>query len=564
MTRIARALAVVGASAVACGGNPKVSLRLSLPADIVDQAAWFEVGAFENATCAAISPMLGNGVPEGSTARVAFRREDAVGPKMGDIPNGRYAFGAVARDEECTILAAGCVERDVGDTDQVEVALSAVAEKSGTCKNGATCQAATCIPANDNANPSVGAGCSLELLGAGPLVAAIGGEGTSMSAPSIASTSTGFIVAYREVDPSGSSARLVLLPIDFGGGALRAETPGLPNRCESSIETDGIGLVVRADEGRVVLARPPCGATPALELLNFGTTSAADPGRPTLGKFLVSSSPNETPVALGPARSAAARPSGEVVVFTEGGVARIANIDAEQGIVGPNGTFGGTSGITHAWVAANDKILALLAAGGPQALSGSPDAGSDGGTEPVSGEEALLRLLVVPSTTAANEIDAQRSLPRAPIVFPGTWGSLAAFGGRAIVLSDGSGPGTSVVYRAFDLDKDTPADTNGFSVEGTGTVTAGDVAVVENHAFFVALKQNEIALHAYDNASTTLTPLRSVAFATEPRISAINTVRDGRVAIAASESRVAVAWTTAKVLGKYDRPGGYAVFACTR
>jgi hypothetical protein len=35
------------------------------------------------------------------------------------------------------------------------------------------------------------------------------------------------------------------------------------------------------------------------------------------------------------------------------------------------------------------------------------------------------------------------------------------------------------------------------------------------------------------------------------------------VAVAATASRIAVVWTTAKVLTNNDSTGGYAVFACT-
>ncbi|HVH45740.1 MAG TPA: hypothetical protein VM925_25480, partial [Labilithrix sp.] len=451
----------------------------------------------------------------------------------------------------------------VGDTEKVQIPLTASAEPTGRCPAGATCQAAMCIPANDNSNPSVGAGCSLELLGAGPLVNSTGGQGTLMSAPAIGATSTGFIVVYREVDPFGANARLVLLPIDSGGGALRPETPGLERGCENSEETDGVGLIVNDDSGKITLARPPCGGQPALELLNFTTTNEAEPGRPTLGRFLVSSSPNEARVALGAARPASRRPGGDVVVFTEAGVARIANVDSEKGIVGPNGTFGGTTGITDAWVTANDKILALLAAG-PAGSTPFVDAGADAQAPPEPTGDSELRLLVLPASTPLETINAQQNTPRAPVAFAGTWGSLAALGGRAIVLSDGIGGGNSVIFRAFDLNKDTPSDTNGFSFEGAGKVTAGDVTVLGNRAYFAALKPGAVALHVYDNASTTLTPLRDVTFALEPRISAISTIRDGRIALAATESRVAVTWTTAKVLGANDPPGGYAVFACTQ
>ena len=109
----------------------------------------------------------------------------------------------------------------------------------------------------------------------------------------------------------------------------------------------------------------------------------------------------------------------------------------------------------------------------------------------------------------------------------------------------------------------TPADSNGFSVEGVNKATAGDVAIVKDRAYFAVLKQGAVALFVYANATTTATPLRQVSFAREPRISAITNVRDGRVAVAATETRVAVVWTTAKFLQNNDTTGGYAVFACT-
>jgi len=556
--KFVRSLAFCLALGAACNGSRSIGLELTLPRDLVSSTAWFEVGAFKDATCAAVLSMLPNGVPEGATARVAFRREDPSGPRFGDIPNGKYVFAAVARDEECGILAMGCNEEDVGDTNKVAIRMDAIDEPTGACTLGAVCQAAKCVPANDNSDPSVGAGCSLELLGAGPLVNSAGGQGTLMSAPAVAPTSTGFVIVYRELDPNGGGARIILLPIDSSGGALTPEKPGLPDRCGTSDETDGLGLVTKDDVGMIALARAPCGGKPALELLNFTATVDGAPGI-TLGKFLVSTSPRDARVMLGSARASALRPSGALVAFTEGGVARVANMNPERGIVEPSGTFGGTSGIKDAWIAANDKVLALLAVG-----SGGPPVGDGGADDPIDPEtDSTLRLLMLPAETALATINAADATPREPIVFPGEWASIAALAGRVIVLSDGSGPGRSVSYRAFDLNRNTPADTSGFSVEGQGRVTAGDVTIVGNRAYFAALKQGAISLHVYDNASTTLTPRRSVSFDREPRISAINTVRDGRVSVAATESRVVVAWTTAKVLGSNDPAGGYAVFACT-
>ena len=50
----------------------------------------------------------------------------------------------------------------------------------------------------------------------------------------------------------------------------------------------------------------------------------------------------------------------------------------------------------------------------------------------------------------------------------------------------------------------------------------------------------------------------------ETRIPDMSTVRDGQVAVAASSTRVAVAWTTGQALGQNEDVGGYAVFACTQ
>jgi hypothetical protein len=251
-------------------------------------------------------------------------------------------------------------------------------------------------------------------------------------------------------------------------------------------------------------------------------------------------------------------------------------MDVAKGITGVStaqnptlGTFGGsTTGITDAWVAASESVLALLASGKGEISTVPPpvDGGTDGGTTTVDaggGDEPSLRLLRLPASTQLTDLDAAANRPRLPVSFPGAIGSIVAKGARVLVISDGGGPGRSATFRAFDLNKDQPAVTNGFSVDGQGAVTGVDVAVQGDRAYFVAMKPGQIALQVYGNASTTPTPLRNVSFRREPRISGVDTVRDGRVAIAATDTRVAVAWTTAKALNNNDHTGGYAIFACT-
>jgi hypothetical protein len=547
---------LAGLSAVApgCNGKTDVSFEIALPSSLVQTTTWFEVGAFRDASCAAVRPMLLNGVPEGAAKRLAFRREDPTAPKVGDLPAGKYAFAAVAKGDNCEVLATGCVEAEMGSEEKVDIAMDANDPPSGACGLGSSCQAARCVPANDNADPSVGARCSLELLGAGPLANPVGGGGTLVSAPAIAATPSGFVVVYREIDPNGASARVTVLPIDPGGGALDPTRPLLKGRCANSNETDGVGLVMNGSDGNIVLARSACGGTPGLELLSFTTK----PEVAIDSNFINSPAPAER-LTLSNGHVAATRNGASVVAFLKDGAALLSTVKPGSGVVAPTGTFGGTANITGAWVAASDKVLAVLAAGPAGGAVPVADGGTGGGDD----TGPTLRLVIAPASTSVDQFSAEGK-PRAPIVFPGEWAALAALGGRVIVLSDGGGPGrSSVSYRAFDLDRSTAADTNGFSTEGGGTPSTGDITMLDDKAYFAVLKPGSVSLHVYSNASTTPTPLRDVIFGKQPRIPAVSTVRDGRVAVAATASRVAVAWTTAKVLTNNDKTGGYAVFACT-
>ena len=72
-----------------------------------------------------------------------------------------------------------------------------------------------------------------------------------------------------------------------------------------------------------------------------------------------------------------------------------------------------------------------------------------------------------------------------------------------------------------------------------------------------------IWLFAYTSASTTPTFKRSLSLTADPRIPAHNFVRDGLIAVAASDTRVAIVWTSGKTLTDKDPVGGYAVYACS-
>lgn len=545
---------------VACKKDSAVGFDVGLPSAIAKDAAWIEVGAFDGTSCGAVGPMLKGGVPSGAVKHFAFRRNSAA-PAFGDLPRKSYSFGAVARAVDCSVLATGCADVNLEDDDSISVNTTAIDPRVGACGPGFVCQAAECVPTHDIQDPNFGKGCSLELVGAGPLATSVAGEGSVVSAPAIARTPTGFVIVYREIDPNGSNARVTILPIDAGGGALTPQRPALPGRCPNSDENDGVGLAMNGANGMIALARQPCGAKPALELLNFETKPDI-----SVGSFLVSNSQNDNRLLLSPSRSAVASGGTGLVVFTEGGAGRVATLDATKGIVAPSGTFGGALGMTGAWMASSDLALALLSAG--PASTGVPvgdagaDAGNDGGI--ITDDTPTLKLLMTTPGATADSFDLATAKPQAPIQFPGTWGSVAVDGTRVIVLSSGGSPGRTVTYRTFDLGGTAAALTTGFTVAGAGDADTGDVTIFGDRAFFAVLSPGSVSLVVHDKASSNPVPLRELNFVKEPRIPLVSSVRDGRVAVAASDSRVAVAWTTSKLLGPNDGTGGYAVFACAK
>lgn len=527
----AGAVAVLGA---ACERSPRIGFAVDVPGDVLGQATWLEVGAFTDASCEAMRPILAGGIPTGARRRVAFE-VGATSPDVGDLPRATYAFAAVAKDARCAVLASGCVEVDVSDAKDVAITLEALDAPSGACDTGSTCTAARCVPKLDTTDPDLGRNCALDLVGSGPLASPPLNIGTRLSAPAVANTERGFLAAYREIENGGNSARVTLLPIDAGGGAGVPLRPLLGGRCAESEETDGVGLLIDGDRGRVLLGRSACGARPGLELLGFTT-------RPELeltADFRSSDAPTSQRLLLSAGHVAAQRSSDRLVVFTDDGTPRVATAIDAQGVVAPSGSFGG-SGQTGAWIAASEGILALLAAG-----SGSG-----------------LRLYTAAADTAVTAFDGAGGggSPAPPIALPGAWGVVGATGTRAIVASaDGEG---ELAVRTSDLGARSATEVARFALPGGGKVTAADIVALDDRFFVAALSAGQIELRAWTGATATPSELRRFVFRDSSRLGTVAQVRDGRVAIAASPTRVAVVWTTASILAEGEPSGGYAVFAC--
>jgi hypothetical protein len=544
-----------------CRGNPEVSFELNVAQSVVGQTTWFEIGAFSNGYCQAVKPILGGGIPlDGSAVRVAFRKDNPAPPSIGDLKKGNYAFAAVARRDDCGIIASGCVEVDVASERSVALNLEPVAQPTGACGGEAKCSSARCVPSPDN--DKLGAGCSLALLGAGPLGNALSQNGEYVSGPAITATPTGFLVAYREVDNEGS-ARLTMLPLDAGGGALaplesaNLRKGALRDYCPESAPTqiDSAALTLGANGGTVVLSHPACGSIGGVDIFPTDPTGLIT-GFGRSGALNVS-------LSLAQGKAIYGRQNGSpLLAYVQNGQAELAAVaDKDLEPSEKRAKFGGTA--TSAWVA-GDRVIAFLAltsGSAPAPVDAGGDAAKDSGsTPPPSGRSLQLK-------TIDEGADLTKLTTATPVEVSGdvSWSSLAVVGKRVLVMSPTTSEGSPVDLYAFDGTTQIPTSPASIAVEGIGDATSGDIAISGDRAFMAILRRGDIALVAYDRVTTSpsaFDPPRVVSFLRNPRIPSIAKVEDGKVAIATSGTRVAVAWSTASRIDINKPVGGYAIFAC--
>jgi hypothetical protein len=557
------AFAIVAPLLPSCRGVPVDGFELSIPASVASNTAWYEVGVFPGPGCAALAPQLTGGIPaDGYVQRLAFQANQGSPPGIGNLPRAKYAVGVAARASDCSVLATGCTDVDLTQASSVTVVLNAVATPRGACTNGATCEDAECTPGTGN----LGAGCSLAFIGAGPLADPLGLDSTVMSAPAVAATSTGFLIAYREWDPLTGDARVTVIPIDSEGG-IGTPVQTAQVSCLTTQLSDAAGLVFSGTGGVVAAARGSCPQGSGVSDSGIDLGSVGTIG--TLGT-LAFADLGQSRVFLSTAHAMAESSLGTFLAYTQSGAANVATVTGET----PSAptAFGGTGQFTDAWVSASDQVVALLADGQPGGAppgqsddAGAVDSGVTGQTSGASDDASATpsaSTLSFNLVSVANGTSPFSSLGT-PTQFPGNWGSVAALAGRAFVASDGQTSDQPVAYRAFDVGGSGPSIASGYNPQGTGPVLYADIAFHQDHLFFAVERQGEITLDVFNNATTTPTLLREISLSGDPRIPSTSDVRDGRVAVLATDSRVLVAWTTQESLAPDDATGGFAVFACT-
>ncbi len=519
---------------VACDA-PLVSMTVDLPSAVVNQTAWIEIGAFPSA-CPSPA-QLGGGLPaSGFTERVAYRRDDPPLP-LGAIPSGRYGFAAVARDDNCGVVAAGCTLADVSSARAVDVPMDATSSlDAGACSAGLVCDYARCVPPTSGSDPAAGAGCSMRLVGAGPLPDPLPG-GPLVSAPAIVPTATGFLIAYAEYIDFDGTTRVTLQPIDASGGAPLPQQQTLDGHCPNQTKMDAAGLVMDATGGLFVMSRPPCQGQSGVELLPL------DPTGVVLKRnvFLNSNAPE---IVLSTHSLASAAAAGKDLLAVD--VSGSASLDVTGGanLAAQVTTSFATGQDTGVRVVRSSKLLAVEAVG--------PSVGDAGVASPVA------RVYLAPAssdpTSLGNPVDQVTA----------TVSGLTVLEGRAFLVSDGTGKGEAVAFRGYDPNAaQAPVVSGGMSALKQTAILAIDAAAAQNRLFTAFEQQDSLAVAVIDAASSSgPLLLRRVDFVADSRIP--NTAHDGPVAIAATGTEVAVTWVAQKgALADGEAVGGYAVFACS-
>ncbi|HEX7667823.1 MAG TPA: hypothetical protein VF407_25020 [Polyangiaceae bacterium] len=535
----------------ACSKKPSLSFSLDVPSDVASNAAWYEIGAYAGTTCPPSSQFAG-GLPSGYSARVSFAAHSKNPPGIDTLARGTYAFAGVVRQDDCGVIGVGCTVVDVSSADAVAIPVRSNDPPSGACSSGSVCQNAQCITSSNN--DDVGANCSLDLVGAGPFADPYQPSGILTSAPAVVAVDDGFIVGYREYDPNLGEARLALLPIDGSGGPGPIHFETLET-CADVDESDALGMAFSGENGLVVSARPNCAGSGGFDLFEIAKDTTIVPG----GYGVVTSDIGTSNITLSTAHSVAPAPTGFYVAFAKDGQALL-NVEQNADLGNTSSSFGGSPPTTAAYVTATDKLLAVLAtaaqpsSGGTTMDAGKTDSGTGmGGVDAGSGP--VFRLNVA----AAGSDPAKLGTP---IEMPGSWASFSAQGSRVFVASAGDDT-LPVQFYGFDLSSlPDPAINDGFSVNTNGTVTFADIAFHNDEMFFAVESPGAISLVSYLHASTTPTFGREVVLGQNPRIPSLRGLRDGRVAVAASDTRVAVVWSTGRELGPDEAVGGYAIFAC--
>jgi hypothetical protein len=549
---------------VGCRTPPDVTLSVSLPKADEPRIAWLDIGAYPDVSCKTALRLSQGGFPEaGLSARVSIPKGN-LEPALGEIPKRYHSIVVLARTAECKTVAAGCVEGDTSSKRDFAVRVDTLPEEI-SCDRGLSCVQGRCSPRTTGAN------CSLALLGTSPLTPQVFGSDQQptyvATSPAITAVKSGFIAAYAEFDAQKipTTSLLSAQYIGLSGGAGPVATAILKQRCVDSPQKDGIAIVTNGTNVVTGLSETQC--TPdkkfvgAMSLVRFAVDET-NPAAPVIAKGV-----------LGGSFTLATAPAGEVIGM------------------GPR--FLATKvGTNDYWVAElRDRVPSLWQTTAinypPRPEVGRIGTATTGAyANVVASAEAVLVAAINTDNNAnllsVNLIEPAR-LPAGGMTPPpelavnllktptsAGWVSSAIAGKRGYVVHNGSSS-NQVVVRGFELGvagESVPPITLLIS-KGRGETDApvryADIAIAGSRLFVVSGLTGDVVLTVIDLQSTNGAPIASgvrSVFLSDLRPQVVKSVREGRVAIAATDTRVGLVWLTGTTISRQEPLGSYAVFAC--
>lgn len=544
-----------------CSSDPSVSLDVQVPTTLTGVVS-YELAAFPGGKCSSLQPTLVGGLPlVGTAARSAFPAGGAtVG--LGKLAQGDYALAIVGRDQNCKVLATGCSDVALDGSKSVTLALSASTEGGAACGQDSSCVSARCVPKPVSEVP----GCTMAVVAQGALDGAIASASVAVSGPAIVADDDGFRVGYRLIDPANgesngiSNSRYGYFTINNSGAVVERVEKPFRGGCDNVPLSDGLGFLRMNGKLLMATSVPYCrpGTTTLrqgdVELTDWTDKDAPkvfglDPGgyTPTLATQNALTTFNNKLLVI---KAEQARTS------TDGNISWLA-VDPSTGEALPGEQFFISPDIARSVeMVGSDKVLATLTQNTGQVY--------------VRAHNALQSYLDL--TKVREQVST----------YSAVWGHLALKGKRAFLLR-GLDQGASLTVHdpigaaTAPFAPSKPADPGveyNIPLNSDGGPSGGGALTVHGSHVFALMAQAQqgdpiLTLATFAGASTKLFQTHATYITQEMGAPTLNTMRDARVAVAASKSRVLVVWVAStsqnglSTLKKGQAMGGYMQFACT-
>jgi hypothetical protein len=548
-----------------CGGQTEVTIDLLDPCKAEGTSFRAAAEYVEFAVFPSKCPddtLLAAGLTDSARTRKVVKASAGL-PEVGDLPKEKFGFAAILRDENCGVIGFGCTNADLENTKKIIVAVRAWATPGGKndpsayctpltgggCPPSRVCSAGNCKAVNEDD----AGGCTLSVAAGGKLPAPVVPE-AGLSGPGIAATDTGFVMAYRDQDPTTGVPRVVVYYVSDQG------VPGTPGQfglagCPEKVLKDGVSATYGDGLGLITTSLPNCDSTKGagavfLPFDDLGNVSnAAGPQNPLFNEL-----------TIGPV-SAVAVGAGEGdfdVVFRS--VTSTPNI--ERAVWHGNNFKSGVT-IVHPFndgdypfglVATSAQVRAFLATGAD--------------TQVLIGNKSGDILDTAPST----------------LTLPGAapWAALTAWSNRAAAAVPASSGIAIKVGQLGGGGGEAGSSEIASLTVGSTAATSGGLAVLRDHLFVAQARAGGITLHNLENANGTILPptpgssgsgdggsseggtkpAGSIELQTNLGEATLANFGGTQMAMAAGRNRIAIVWLTKPKLADGDPTGGWALLRC--